>query len=148
MGNCCLGDNRPTCFPIADVAGYGQTRPKPKRLRLNRDLTLACRLCLRLGIDDPEQWLEDVPDRVWELWKAYYAVEPFGGERELAAKTVVLLKQLVASKFKAEEIEKALRMCDRLTGTEMPWEWIDQPQPEQEPDTVANFEATVAGLYG
>lgn len=89
-----------------------------------------------------------MPDRVWELWKAYYALEPFGGERELAAKVVILLKQLVATEYSAESIEKVLKNCDRMAGTEMPWEWIGQPEPATEADTIANFEATMAGLYG
>ncbi len=109
---------------------------------------LACRLCLRFGVQDPEQWLEDVPDRVWELWKAYYALEPFGGERELAAKSVVIAKRLLATKFQPEAVEGVLKSCDRLAGTEMPWEWIGQPEPEPESDTIANFESMVAGLYG
>lgn len=109
---------------------------------------LACRLCLRFGVQDPEQWLEDVPDRVWELWKAYYALEPFGGERALSAKTVILLKRLLAIKFKPEAVKSVLEGCDKLTGSEMPWEWIDQPEPEVDNDPIANFEATIAGLYG
>jgi hypothetical protein len=105
-------------------------------------------LCLQFGEQDPEQWLEDVPDRVWEVWKAYYALEPFGGERELAAKAVVLLKRLVATKFDAESITKVLDSCDRLTGTEMPWEWIGQPEPTAEVDSIASAEQLMAGLYG
>lgn len=108
---------------------------------------LACRLCLRFGEQDPEQWLEDVPDRVWDLWKAYYSLEPFGGERALMAKTVVILKQLLASKFREGSTE-VLQSVERLAGSEMPWEWIDQPEPEPESDPIAKFEAAVAGLYG
>ena len=108
---------------------------------------LACRLCLRFGEQDPEQWLEDVPDRVWAVWKAYYSVEPFGNERELFAKLVVIAKRLLATKYQADSMESALESVDRLTGCEMPWEWINQPEPQQE-DTIVNFEATVAGLYG
>lgn len=105
-------------------------------------------MCLRFGVQDPEQWLEDVPDRVWELWKSYYALEPFGGERELFAKLVVLIKQLLAIKYKPEDAGKILKACDDIAGSEMPWEWIGQPQIVSGSDTIANFEATVAGLYG
>lgn len=39
-------------------------------------MRLACRLALRLGIDDPELWLESMPARVWAIWKAYFHAEP------------------------------------------------------------------------
>lgn len=105
-------------------------------------------MCLRFGEQDPEQWLEDVPDRVWDLWKAYYSLEPFGGERALMAKMIVILKQLLASKFSADTATEVIASVERLAGSEMPWEWIDQPEPEPESDPIAKFEAVVAGMYG
>lgn len=42
-------------------------------------------MCLQLGIDDPEQWLENVPKRVLDFWDAYYKIEPFGIESHQAA---------------------------------------------------------------
>lgn len=39
---------------------------------------MACRVCLELGIDDPERWLHETPKRVVDLWQAYWRLEPWG----------------------------------------------------------------------
>lgn len=47
-------------------------------MTLNPMLRLACRVCLELGIDDPELWLHTRPKRVVNTWAAYWRVEPWG----------------------------------------------------------------------
>jgi len=46
-------------------------------------LLLACRLCLRFGEQDPEAWLDSIPERIWQTWIAYFNAEPqaFGFEK-------------------------------------------------------------------
>ena len=46
----------------------------------NGMLRMACRVCLRLGVSDPERWLDEQPKRVVYLWAAYYRLEPWGNE--------------------------------------------------------------------
>lgn len=53
---------------------------------------MAGRLCLELGIDDPEQWLEDTPKRIVDFWENYYRVEPFGLPWHQTAQTAELLE--------------------------------------------------------
>jgi hypothetical protein len=31
---------------------------------------------LKFGVQDPEQWLESVPERIWRVWQAYFYTEP------------------------------------------------------------------------
>ena len=42
-------------------------------------------MCLQLGIDDPEAWLETVPAKTLALWSAFYRVEPWGNDYEQMA---------------------------------------------------------------
>lgn len=41
-------------------------------------MRLACRVCLALGIDDPEAWLATVSQRTLAVWEAFYMLEPWG----------------------------------------------------------------------
>jgi len=85
-------------------------------------------LSLRLGIEDPEQWLEQCPERVYENWLAYYRLEPWGMEAELLAKIVGLLMYLCRKQGgEIEDIEKFANVIARCV---MPGNWVDQ-QPDK-----------------
>ena len=107
---------------------------------------LACRLCLRLGIDDPEQWLEDVPDRVYSLWDAYSQIEPWWSEREMLAQLVGLVRMMLAGKYSEENVEKALRNADMLAASYMPPDWVDRP--EIKPMSLEETESILAARFG
>lgn len=123
----------------------GQRRHRPKRLRLNRELTLACRLCLRLGIDDPEQWLEDCPDRVFEVWDAYAQLEPWWGDREMLAGLLATTRSLLASKYEDRQIEAVLKSVDQITAAYMPGDWVGQPPPVDE--QVSGIQTTLEARH-
>jgi len=74
----------------------------------------------QLGIEDPEQWLELCPKRVFENWQAAYEVEPFGNEQELLARAVSLL-YLIATENR--EFEKVCKASDSLMAFLMPSGW-------------------------
>lgn len=107
---------------------------------------LACRLCLRLGIDDPEQWLEDVPDRIYEIWLAYSQIEPWWSEREMLANLVALVRILLAGKYDEKNVESVLKHADQMAAAYMPPDWVDQP--ERKPQTINDIEAALAARYG
>lgn len=55
----------------------------------------ACRLCLQLGIDDPEAWLAKTPRRVVNTWMAYWRLEPWGLPWHRHAGWMVKLDQIL-----------------------------------------------------
>ena len=73
-----------------------ETEELEKKLKLSWRLRLACRLCLQLGIDDPEQWLEETTPRKLAIWQAFYRVEPWGNDYERSAVTNALLNAVLA----------------------------------------------------
>lgn len=107
---------------------------------------MACRV-LRGSGKSPRQWLATVDDQTFYDWKAYFDLEPWGDERKLLASIAVSLKRLLALKYSGEDVEKVLNSVDRQAAYLMPASWIDQPEVE-DVDTITNFEAVVAGLYG
>lgn len=56
---------------------------------------MACRLCLELGIDDPEAWLASKPRRVMNTWEAYWRLEPWGMPWHRHAAWMCKLDQIV-----------------------------------------------------
>ena len=82
---------------------------------------------LKLGIEDPEQWLEDCPDRVFDLWESYSQLEPWWGERELLAKILSCLRHLVADNTEKDGIAERLQSLDRDASQFMPADWYGQP---------------------
>ena len=95
----------------------------------------ACRLCLRLGIDDPIAWLDSVDDDVFDLWYAYWCVEPWGNETQLAAEIVA---STTASAIMAgADAEKTSKFLTSVRNSRMPPNWIDQP-----PTTEVTIEDT------
>jgi hypothetical protein len=85
-------------------------------------------LSLRLGVEDPEQWLENCPDRIYDNWLAYYRLEPFGGESELLAKIIGLLFYLCRKQ--GGEIEDIDKFASAIGRCMMPSNWVGQ-QPNQ-----------------
>lgn len=54
-------------------------------------------MCLALGIDDPKHWFANVPEDVFDLWYAYYQVEPWGNEWEQTADTLAMQTNIIAT---------------------------------------------------
>lgn len=90
-------------------------------MRLNPDQQLANRVCLKLGIADPEQWFEDTPRRVMDMWRAHYANEPWGDEQLLLCKVVYLLSILAAKAVGEAELVE-------MVHENMPASWVNQPK--------------------
>lgn len=101
------------------------------------------RVALACGESDPEQFFEDMPDRVFRFWQSHYKVEPWGGERHLLAKIAHLLSVLVA--MQGGDKDAVLATADL-----MPPDWIHQPErePEQEASGWASVQAMLAKRYG
>lgn len=102
---------------------------------------------LKLGIEDPEQWLEDCPERVTDLWDAYYQLEPWGGERELLARILATLRCLLAGKYDEDKVAKVMQNVDDMAGNWMPGDWIGQPEPKPE-QSIQEVEAALAARFG
>lgn len=58
-------------------------------------MRLAGRVCLALGIDDPEQWLHEASKRKVDFWEAFFRVEPFGCDWERSAIQSTLISCLM-----------------------------------------------------
>ena len=101
---------------------------------------------LKLGVQDPEQWLEDVPDRVFENWEAYHANEPFGDERELLARMVGLLFFLCMKD--GIDSETVLKSSESITQSLMPAAWVGQPERKTHEQSMAEVEKQMAARYG
>jgi len=64
---------------------------------VSHKLRLAGRVCLALGIDDPEQWLHEASSRKIAFWDAFFQVEPYGNEWYRDAVQCTLLSNLIAT---------------------------------------------------
>lgn len=81
---------------------------------------LACRLCLAFGIEDPEQWLEDCPRRVLNVWRAFASADRWGDERRLAAVATITLKQLLSAKIDKDHRQSVLESIDKIAERYLP----------------------------
>lgn|GEM_PF-3323147 len=99
----------------------------------------------RLGVEDPEQWLEEVPERVYKNWVAHYRCEPFGGERELLAKVVALLYTIAMQHTEFDAVQK---MVDAIVPGLMPSDWIGQPVQKDESKSMDEVERQMEARYG
>lgn len=97
--------------------------------------------------NDPEQWLEDCPQRVFDNWYAAYRLRPFGDEQELLTRIVSLLI-LIAGKEVG--IEAAKNASDSIMRSLMTSEWVGmQNETKSKPtDSIATFESVVARAFG
>jgi hypothetical protein len=101
---------------------------------------------LRLGIDDPEQWLESCPRRVLNVWRAYYAIEPWGNEQAVMAAVAATVKRSLIAEFGQDSVESVLQSVDNLAACHLPGEWIYRP--EQKDDSIENAQAILEALHG
>lgn len=94
---------------------------------------------MQLGIDDPEQWLEDCPRRVWQGWKAQYRVAPFGDEQVLLGKILAALYLLVSREGgELSDIDKAV---NEILPAFMPGGFSDQKDDgDAGKNSIENFE--------
>jgi hypothetical protein len=101
----------------------------------------------QFGIEDPEQWLEQCPQRVFDNWAAAHAVEPFGGEQQLLARVVSLLYVIAMQQSDFESVKK---LADAIMPAIMPSDWVERPEvkPEDVDGGVSAFEKHVAQRYG
>jgi hypothetical protein len=86
-----------------------------------------------LDLEDPEQWLEDCPDRVFENWVAAYRLRPFGDEQALLARAVSLLF-LIASR--GQQFEQVYKASDSIMKLLMPEDWIGNAKEKATIPTV------------
>jgi hypothetical protein len=100
-----------------------------------------------LQIEDPEQWLENCPQRVYDRWRAAYRLRPFGDEQRLLSRAVSLLYLIAAQNRSLEDVCKA---SDALMRSIMPHDCVDQPEPKQcnENASVVSFEQIVSKVFG
>lgn len=89
---------------------------------------LACRVCLAVGKDDPESWLESVSERQLLIWKAFYQIEPWGMEfhRHATESSLVsgLISMIAASNGQAVPMREFAEF--------MPADWRD-PEKKRTP---------------
>lgn len=85
-------------------------------------MRFACRVCLELGIDDPETWLDLIPERVFDLWWSYYQCEPFGRNWEQSASIAASVSN-VASMIAASNGVKSdpASVLDFMPSESLPW---------------------------
>lgn len=98
---------------------------------------LACRLCLAIGNDDPEAWLESASERQLLIWKAFYRLEPWGMEFHRHATLSTLISGLV-SMIAASNGQK---LDVRDFAEFMPSDWIDpakKPSPKKRKKKLAS----------
>ena len=83
---------------------------------------------MELGIDDPEAWLDSVPDRVLRVWEAYWRVEPWGVEWERHSRMMVLLDAIYAATVNPN-LPKHKRHDIRSEDSFMPVDYLrDKPK--------------------
>lgn len=61
---------------------------------------MACRLALRLGVENPYDLLERIEPDVMLLWRAFYRLEPFGDEYlrdAMIAREVASVRSFIAA---------------------------------------------------
>lgn len=99
---------------------------------------LACRLCLEFGEQDPEQWLENCPPRVLNVWKAFSIADKWPEQRRLSASHSIVSKRLLAMKYHKDDRQAALESVDDTAELYMPIDWqIEKDEaPKQMSDGV------------
>jgi len=91
---------------------------------------LACRLCLAFGEQDPEQWLEDCPPRVLNIWRAFSIADGWSTQRRVQTTNAIVLKRLLALKYKKDDRQEILKSVDEICEKYLPADW--QSETEQE----------------
>ncbi|QDV86915.1 phage tail assembly protein T [Stieleria magnilauensis] len=95
---------------------------------------LACRLCLALGIDDPEAWLDSASERQLALWQAFYRIEPWGAEFHRSATQASLASAAIsmAAAANGQKIEI------QEFGSFMPSDWIGESKRKKRTKQAVN----------
>ena len=86
----------------------------------------------------------------FENWRAYYRVEPWGGEKELLARIVAILQMLMWKEY-ASDVEWADKRVESLVQLLMPGDWVGQPEQANTAtaeQSIASFEAFVSKAFG
>jgi len=114
-------------------------------------MRLACRVCLALGIDDPEAWLDRAPQRVVAIWRAFYRLEPWGNDYQRHAVEASLLSRInatIGASFGAKL--KPLSFADL-----MPQEWdrteaieVNEASIEVDDASIKQAQAAMAAKWG
>lgn len=81
---------------------------------------LACRLCLAFGEQDPEQWLENCPKRVIDVWRAFAAADRWEMNRRLSVGQSITTRKLLSLKYTQDSRKEVLESIDRLVDLHMP----------------------------
>jgi len=92
-------------------------------------------LCLELGIDDPEKWLANAPERVLRTWWAYWQIEPWGLPWHRHAAYMSLLDAMYAVCLKWFSGGKS-KYKPREFRDWMPGDWVTDSQPREKPDSI------------
>lgn len=91
-------------------------------VRKNHRLRFACRVCLELGIDDPEEWLNSISDRVFNVWWAYYQCEPFGSHWEQTASLAAVVHANTAMLAATRGVKlEPMSVVDFVPSDSMKW---------------------------
>ena len=88
-------------------------------------------MCLQLGIDDPEAWLDSVSERVLDVWWSYYQCEPFGSHWEQVASLSSMIHSNTAmiAATKGVKVEP-MSVVDFLPSDSMPWVKRSRSKPQ------------------
>jgi hypothetical protein len=101
---------------------------------------------LELGIDDPEQWLEQAPERVVALWEAYDTQEPFGQPWHREAVTQSLLHGLLSYHYASHRIKvKQLGFDDFMPPQ---YQRPKKPKRKRHQELLAGLSAFAAKVTG
>jgi hypothetical protein len=96
---------------------------------MSQRMRWACRICLALGIDDPEQWLHECTPRKLAIWQAFYRFEPWGADMEQAANMQTQISGLIAMYASAHGADaKPQPITDFMPAD---WEGARKPKPKK-----------------
>lgn len=113
---------------------------------MSHKLRLAGRVCLALGIDDPEKWLHEAHPRKVAFWQAFFKVEPFGCDWERSALHSAQLSALTATVAATAGAKMKPQDIDAFMPTE--WAFAKRNRPVTvDSQSIAKFQSWAQG-YG
>jgi len=98
---------------------------------------------LALGIDDPEAWLDRIDQRTFDIWEAYYQIEPFGDEWNQTASMLSMisgLQSLTAASY--GEKMKVVEPLDFMPGDSLSWKRRRKATPKRGGITDGKLQTT------
>ena len=96
-------------------------------------MRLAGRLCLQLGIDDPEKWLASTEKRVVDFWLAYDRIEPIGDRWLQTSILASSLSRIEATLFAANGAKGEVVDFREF----MPARWIRDKPPKKKKSGIS-----------